>query len=611
MSAAFQHLLEKGDLEELIRRALLDPDIKESLEYSSLSSGAIRETLGKNFDEAITAVREEASVFEELKSQADYLRDKWLSTIVPFKLQYLLAAAIGVMGFLSYLWVKYNRFGWPRTRPDPVATVSSWLLPTIGLLVWAEVRRRRNNRIKDDFYREYDAVEQNRNAARKKFKEALVRKGIVPALREILNRAITPSYSAVLKEFSAAGLAEVFDPVQEVTTEARRKLGRLLTLPGGSIGLAGPRGAGKTTLLSLVCTSPVSERQKDILGLVCAAPIEYNPREFLLTLFSLVCSHVLGPREQDQQHSYPAATQQTLGGPIPMLMRFVGRAGTVLGISLLMFGFISASLLMREQGIGDAPHGPQPTSSAKQQPEPTRERSALAQYLTVLDLKPSTFLMFGISLLILGFIATQVTRSGNNRQMRIGESGDGTALQREARRNLRDLRFQQSYSSGWSGALKLPLGLEGGTTAAETLAQNQLSLPEIVERFRRFLRVASTEFSRVLIGIDELDKMESDEKAHLFLNEIKAIFGVPGVFFLVSVSENAISSFERRGLPFRDVFDSSFDTIVYVGHLNLDGSKRILKRRTTGLPEPFIAFCHCLSGGLPRDLIRACRDMVE
>jgi len=105
--------------------------------------------------------------------------------------------------------------------------------------------------------------------------------------------------------------------------------------------------------------------------------------------------------------------------------------------------------------------------------------------------------------------------------------------------------------------------------------------------------------------------MESDEKAHLFLNEIKAIFGVPGVFFLVSVSENAISSFERRGLPFRDVFDSSFDTIVYVGHLNLDGSKRILKRRTTGLPEPFIAFCHCLSGGLPRDLIRACRDMVE
>ena len=93
-----------------------------------------------------------------------------------------------------------------------IATVSSWLLPTIGLLVWAEVRRRRNNRIKDDFYREYDAVEQNRNAARKKFKEALVRKGIVPALREILNRAITPSYSAVLKEFSAAGLAEVFDP---------------------------------------------------------------------------------------------------------------------------------------------------------------------------------------------------------------------------------------------------------------------------------------------------------------------------------------------------------------------------------------------------------------
>jgi hypothetical protein len=184
-------------------------------------------------------------------------------------------------------------------------------------------------------------------------------------------------------------------------------------------------------------------------------------------------------------------------------------------------------------------------------------------------------------------------------------------LEGAASQNLRNIRFLQSYSSGWSGSLKLPF-VEGGINTVETLAGNQQSLPEIVERIRRFLvRMTASQFSRVTICIDEMDKLESDEKAYSFLNEIKAIFGIKNVFYLVSVSESAISNFERRGLPFRDVFDSSFDAILYVNYLNLEESKRLLKRRTTKIPEPFLCFCHCLSGGLPRDLIRACREVLH
>jgi hypothetical protein len=79
----------------------------------------------------------------------------------------------------------------------------------------------------------------------------------------------------------------------------------------------------------------------------------------------------------------------------------------------------------------------------------------------------------------------------------------------------------------------------------------------------------------------------------------------------VSVSENAISSFERRGLPFRDVFDSAFDDIRHVDYLTLVASRHLLVRRVLNLPAPFLCLCHVLSGGLPRDLIRVTRNMLD
>ncbi len=142
------------------------------------------------------------------------------------------------------------------------------------------------------------------------------------------------------------------------------------------------------------------------------------------------------------------------------------------------------------------------------------------------------------------------------------------------------------------------------------MAKTLLSLPEIVAGYRWFLQNVAREYF-VIIGIDELDKIGSDEKAEAFMNDIKAIFGLDGCFYLISVSENAMSNFERRGLPFRDVFDSSFDAIIYVDYLDFLGARRLLGRRVVGLPIPFAALCFCESGGLARDLIRACRSVVE
>ncbi len=114
----------------------------------------------------------------------------------------------------------------------------------------------------------------------------------------------------------------------------------------------------------------------------------------------------------------------------------------------------------------------------------------------------------------------------------------------------------------------------------------------------------------LIVGIDESDKLESDDRAREFVNELKALFGQRRCYYLVSVSEDAISSFERRGMPFRDAFDSAFDEIIRVPYLPLMDAKRLLSRRVVGLPEPYVDLCHCLSGGLARDLIRSARAVL-
>ena len=183
-------------------------------------------------------------------------------------------------------------------------------------------------------------------------------------------------------------------------------------------------------------------------------------------------------------------------------------------------------------------------------------------------------------------------------------------LRQTARDLLLGLAYQQTFTHGWSGNVKLPVALEGGFSSTTTMMDRPMSYPDVVARLNDFLKQASVS-RRILIGIDEMDKIESDQLANKFLNDLKAVFGVENCFWLVSVSQNAMSAFERRGLPLRDVFDSCFDVIVEVDYLDLASSKRLLRRRAIGMAAPFLCLCHCLSGGLPRDLIRVAREMFE
>jgi hypothetical protein len=385
----------------------------------------------------------------------------------------------------------------------------------------------------------------------------LAQLAVLPLLRNEINKN-TQNYDVTINVTEAPGLSQLSDPMYKVSTDAAERVEKLLkTIPGGSIGLAGSRGAGKTTLIESYCTG--QHRPSDALTTMVSAPVEYSSREFLLHLYAKICREVLG---SDGAH-----------GIDPMWVAHLRRRRLLLAL------YAAAAI-----AVG----------------------SALVVFSGLAVRTPT---LWGALLVSAGMVmAFRTAFLPGPRDVR--RRAGSRRLSELAAERLEEIRFQQSFTSTWSRSLKTPFGVEAMTGGGRGLTRQQLNLPEIVDSLREFLERAAEE-RRVIIGIDELDKMESETAAEQFLNEIKSVFGVRGCYFLVSVSEDAMSSFERRGLPFRDVFDSTFDEIVWFEPLTLAETIASIDRRVVLMPVPFKQLCFALSGGLPRDLIRVARLTVN
>ncbi|MGW1601307.1 P-loop NTPase fold protein [Streptomyces eurythermus] len=186
-------------------------------------------------------------------------------------------------------------------------------------------------------------------------------------------------------------------------------------------------------------------------------------------------------------------------------------------------------------------------------------------------------------------------------------------LVRRCRNQLYRLQTVQSSTSTLTlGASPLVSLGSSHATAVTTVPPN---LPALVADFRELLadiaRTRSLQGKRTVIAIDELDRLGSDAKALAFLGEVKAVFGVPHVHYLVSVAEDVGAAFVRRGLPYRDATDSSLDDVVHVQPGTLAQSGMILQKRAPGISAPYVALVHALSGGIPRDLVRYGRRVME
>ena len=430
-------------------------------------------------------------------------------------------------------------------------------------------------------------------AARKRLMTAVSKSELLAQVRTFINTERQSRFGLRYAVVSSPGLSDVYNSTNRVPTRVAAELDGLIGRVGGaSIGVAGPRGSGKSTLLREYCeegTSPTRDYQKSEsagrawgdLRCVIAAPVDYVARDFVLHLFATFCRAVIG-RYGRKIDSITDVTQRAI------LRRQDRQLASTLLWRAIFYGASATALVYWENTI--------------------------ARWLAV----PSAWVWYAaVAVICLAILdAVRVCAPRITRRPRRASRGNGKALAAEARKHLSRIRYLQTYTSEWSGALSLARGsAKGEHKRGVSRAEQPLNYPEIVDNFRDFASKVAKEVhstgNRVFIGVDELDKIGSAEQAERFLNEIKGVFGVPNLYFMVSMSNDALTAFERRGLPLRDAFDSSFDEIIEVGPLDYVESRRLLYRRVIGLTEPYVALCHCLAGGLPRELIRFAREVVS
>jgi hypothetical protein len=620
----------------LVDQVLTNQDIRERIENAEVNEGTIVEFLEKTAPDIWASAAPRIAEYNDAEKKAASLElaYKSLQDGKPFYLRLVqdilpIIFALLVFSLFSLFSATVRHLVYNTLFTSYARTIEALgLLALVATIVWAANRRKSQAYIAALAAAKaaHESSLQDADKAKTLIEPAVVT-GIEALIGEHLDEVAPPAFRLDLPETDTSGLSEVHNQGFEIITDGRRYVrGLIERMSGGSIGIAGPRGCGKTTLLRSFWREGEVDPKK--LSIFASAPVRYEPREFLLHLFTALCSHVIA--KETKTEVPPAWTQMDSlrKAPTPRLLDtgVLASLSLIAALFLLFTGFFVAvvgPIEMRQSST--------PASTAASQ-TPQKQPSATSNPFTA----PAVpYFIWGVAALIIGTAArlspgqpkptnvadfyfapwireNQRRKSEEEQQRPENVDLDPSALIQRARRTLLGLRFQQSYSSGWSGTLKLPIGLEGGANAAVSFAESQLSLPEVVNEYRGFVKAAAKRYGQILVAIDELDKLGSDDEAKTFLNSIKAIFGQEKVYYLVSISENAMSNFERRGLPIRDEFDSSFDDAVYIGYLDFAASRRLLARRASEPPpDVYRAFCHVLSGGLPRDLIRYCRKLYE
>ncbi|RSN24675.1 hypothetical protein DMC61_31235 [Amycolatopsis sp. WAC 04169] len=431
--------------------------------------------------------------------------------------------------------------------------------------------------------------------------EFALREIVLPALRDHLrdHRRIRSGVNLVFEEPDASADLEA----SLVRTAAVKRLRRIVDRADSvAVALAGHRGTGKTTSIRSLEQGLLSRSDRAApLVVVASAPAAYEARDFVLHLHALLCKAVLAKISKGSR---------TVSGRLRrrrMLERSLRKAS-----AFLVFWGVAASAVWLLWG--GAPWQDLWTLAV----DVVNGRVTPQQVWTGQS-TAKLFALGAVSLFLLRLVFGVVAAGAAVVRLVIARRRDIrlAGFRRLTEQQLDRIRFLQTYTTGWSGKLSMPLKGEAGRTWSTQRAEQQLTHPEVVDKFREFAEEAARRLDaeriagRVVIAIDELDKIGEPDKAHQFINDVKGVFDVPGCLFFVSVSDDAVLGFEQRGLGVRDAFDSAFSEMVRLEPFTLDESRLWIALRLRGISEQFCYLAHCLSGGLPRDLKRCATEMVD
>jgi hypothetical protein len=402
-------------------------------------------------------------------------------------------------------------------------------------------------------------------------------------------------------------------PLGKVDTRNADRLARLIShMEGGSIGLFGPRGVGKSTLLTSVA------RRNDLQIDMPASP-NMRAVDFLAALLVGVTSEVEASIVAERETGVAKSAKEFKRRRRSQIKK--GRRAVAIALHVAVFGLQVALVGVAVWAIGISVDQRFDTnlvnsswsflgsidgsvsSAASAVVDGDHVKKVFPVHAWVIAV-PIAFALLYVSLWRFNI---GIWELGSDRS-------DAKLLRSRSRALRARLLAERSSTSGRSLGFSLR-GLGLGANNSESLRDREINLASLTSDARSYLADLSSFLKsregRLLICIDELDRMETSDEIAAFLNDLKGIFAIRNCFFLMTIASGAGVSHELRGEQGAGAIDSAFDEILELDVMTRDEAGELLARMALGFTPPFISLCYVLAGGLPREIQRVGREMLD
>ena len=395
-----------------------------------------------------------------------------------------------------------------------------------------------------------------------------VEKGVRSLIERSVREATHPKFADpatdVLTIGDGAGLSSRVDQADRIATRYRSVVELHLLRPGGAaVGVTGERGIGKSELLRSFCDTSVDKADVKSGGTIqvfVAVPAAFQGIEFLTLLTQELARAVPGYRAADELRA--------------RRRKWLAPAGIAVGIF---------SLLVSSQFTNSFPTW---------RLTPSFVHSVLSVGGLVIFLLSAWFFLEGPAI-IYGSELAKVRRQ----------------IHRDAEHLTLRLQYAETISSQNQGSVSWgSLGLK--RIGQRSLSSLPLTEGTLISEVKGLADKLSRAGYRIIVGIDEMDKLDAGQATDEFLNSVKQLFAIKSCSFLVSISSSAWAKFVRRGINLRDVLDSSLDAIESIGALDFIEVRSLILHRQVKMSDSQILFCYVLSGGLPREAMRFARSLA-
>ena len=365
--------------------------------------------------------------------------------------------------------------------------------------------------------------------------------------------------------------------------EIRRIVNFIEKTEGAVIGITGVRGSGKTTVMESI----ISQYQKGNFTLRITSPTEYDEKEFFVMVFKRICEEVNKKIEEELK--------------IRESITRIGIKEKLKYIALSFFFFLISSFfgfwILNYLFYGN-------------------------YFLYYYEFPPLSNISFiswifiTIVILILSIgLANYLIRG----KSRIFANSRMIGLYLLTQETLENLMYEKTISQKAEAKIgvfeQIFVFLKGG----KELKTRSFTLPGLTSEYNNYiLNVMEAFGGKIIICIDELDKIADPESVKRLLKGIKGALFQKYCYYLISISEDAVISFRERISKERDILESTFDEIISLERTSIDIARKIVKKwlgykqkeEISREIDISINIMSILSGGIPRELLRNLREVL-